>query len=272
MTKSNILTVSDLANAENEHVGWMSTLEYYQEVWNLVLSDIPNKLIAPIVLIKTGKKGKSKKNLGFPILTQKQFDNLLKTQVMMYKTINPQPSVFVWPIGVLYRGNNAVHWNVFIVKKSSRKILRFDPSMSINNDPQYAYSKHIPKKIASAFKKDIVLVLPQKPCQVDIHGLDHFCQTWILFFTDFFLHNSDRKRLSAFKKFDFFNKGKPMLKSWLRCIYKQLHHGKKETWFDYAMTRFPALFHYQHPDTGLLKKAPILKGKKCWGVIFAKIK
>ena len=62
--------------------------------------------------------------------------------------------------------------------------------------------------------------------------------------------------------FDFKHKGEALLKSWLRCIYKNLKHGPTETWYDYSVLHFPGLFHFINQDN--VVEAPLLKKQQCW--------
>lgn len=255
-TKKVKITPKLVSAAEYEHIGWMSTIAYYQQVWNYILSDVPGAQLGPIVLVKKGSKGQRRKNLDFPILTADAFGKLVRSQAN-----EPTPQVLVWPVGVLYRGGDAVHWNVFIYKRGARNIIRFDPGVAC-----YAYSDAVINRLSDGFGKPVNLMALKTPCQVDQCGTDHFCQTWIMLLADYYLHVTDKRKLLKFKHFDFFNKGKPLLKSWLRCIYKNLQHGPYETWFDYVNSKFPGLFYY-HDDDNSLAPAPNMNTKQCWQIL-----
>jgi len=180
-------------------------------------------------------------------------------------TVNPKKTVLVWPVGVLYRGGNAVHWNVFIYKRGASRIIRFDPASSTQTKSCYVYSDAVVNHISAGFGKRVYLVPLEFACQMDSCGADHFCQTWIIFLADYYLHAKGKQKLTKFEKFDFKSKGKPLLKSWLRCIYKHLYHGPTETWFKYAGTHFPGLFYYRG-DNGITL-APDVKATHCWQIL-----
>jgi len=179
-----------------------------------------------------------------------------------------KPKFFVWPIGTLYRGGAAVHWNVFVFERGTKEMLRFDPSHCVGGGSRYVYSDAIVTSMALVSGTPVVMVPLNNACQVDQCGLDHFCQTWVILFVDFYLHSADPRKLATIQTFDFYHLGKPLMKTWLRCVSRHLYHGREETWYDYAKRHFPAMFHFD--DGQKLRRAPNLSAKQCWRLLSMK--
>lgn len=275
--KKSVITQDIITASENEHIGWMSEDSYYTQVLSLITSDVstdvylgPNILVSENLHSPRTKKRKRKEQfigVGFSVLSMENFREIVKSHVV--KFLNSEKKRIIWPVGFLYQQkSNAVHWNVFVYKKGNSSVCRFDPALSSNGASCYAYSKDIQEIIAECLKKTIYTVKTELPCQRDVCGVDNFCQTWILLLVDFYLHVSDPGRIKKFEQFDFYNHGKPILKSWLRCIYKQLKHGEQETWFDYTMNHFPGLFSYQDTN-GKIQHAPDIDKRVCWHTLLS---
>ena len=259
------ITSSDVRSAEATHVGWMSESKYYQEMWGLVVKDFPTVSAEPAVIFQRRFKDKklntsNRIDLGFPILDSSG----IKKQTADIMTQLDDGKSVVWPIGVLYEpsGHN-IHWNVFIFSKQS--VIQFDPGSCSAGFSCYAYSKQVLKYIEDASGLKLLRIATNKICQKDVHGEDAFCQTWVIFFVDIFL-NTDAEDFEVFRTFDFFTKGKPLLKSWLKCMYKQLYHGE-ETWFSYATRTNPGLFKYV-TKSKQIKDVPNLEHGECFTAIF----
>ncbi len=144
-----------------------------------------------------------------------------------------------------------MHWNVFIYSKAT-VIIQFDPDKtSIScHDATYQFDEKVSSIIMNQFNVNencFVQFASDKACQVDYDGDDHFCQTWIVLFADFYIHVDDA--FEKFRKFNFLINGKRLLKAWMRCVYKNMKHGTKESWETYVLStrpEFSSLFHYQH--------------------------
>ena len=259
------ITANTVSRAEDEHVGWMSDIKYYNQVLQQIVADLGDKvLVGPPLLVRNNKHKGAVKNVNLKIIKISEFGKYAQTQAQIFKSMNH--TVFVWTIGNLYATNANVHWNVFLYESKSKTMLQFDPGLCTTGRC-YVYSKSIATKIASAFKISIEHVKLDAACQADLSGSDHFCQTWVLLFTDYFIHNKQHNKLKMFQEFDFLNNGKALLKTWLQCIYKNLMYGD-ETWFRYANKKFPGLFHY-HNKRAKLVRAPSSKVSLCWKTITA---
>lgn len=275
MVKRGIITQGIIAASENEHIGWMSEESYYSQVWSLITRDVSTDVyLGPNVLVSNNlyqsKKRKRKEQfigVGFRVLSIENFRAIVESHVVEF--LESEKQRLIWAVGFLYQQkSNAVHWNVFVYKKGNNSVCRFDPALSSNGTSCYAYSADITTIISNFLKKPIYTVKTDLPCQKDVCGVDNFCQTWILLLVDFYLHVSDPGRIKKFEQFDFYNYGKAILKSWLRCIYKQLKYGEHETWFDYTMKNFPGLFSYSDAN-GKIKHAPDIEKDVCWKTLLS---
>ena len=266
-----------LDRAESEHVGWMSTQEYYEGVWKFILRDVPHVMLGTPILVKlTAMKNVS--SLGISTANHKKCNKIANDLAKKLKS-SKSKSMLVWPIGSLTE-NNYVHWNVFIYSEKTG-VIQFDPDKtSIScHAPTYQFDEKITSIIRKQFAvstDNYVQFASNRSCQVDYDGDDHFCQTWIVLFTDFYVHVDDA--LEKFRKFDFLIHGKRLLKAWMRCVYKNMKHGTTESWETYVLrTRpeFSSMFHYQHAHTNKfitessasIKKLAVRENGSCWGAL-----
>jgi len=265
--------ITSLSIAENEHIGWMSTKEYYEDVWKFVLRDVPTVMLEmPILVKRTNKKSQG---ISIRTISLGRFKKEAKTLDCKFRKSDMLQ--LVWPIGSLDGAN--VHWNVFIYSKKGNSLIQFDPDRTCHwhEYENYAFDEAITENIKSAFGvQNYKPFASTQACQVDLDGDDHFCQTWILLFADFYLHVEGA--LEKFASFNYLYEGKRLLKAWMRCLYKNMLHGPKESWEAYVLhksRKFGSMFHYQEAVTNEFvtespKDVKLLSSRedaRCWTVL-----
>ena len=271
-------TSATVEKSENEHVGWMSTKSYYTEVWHFVLKDVKGACLGtPVCFRRDGKSTLVDQKIGFDVVDEAQFEKLAQEQAKVMQ--NVKNKILVWPIGTLYKKKtSAVHWNVFVYSKADSTLVQFDPGRSCTDKiVNYAFDNSIESAIRRSLMNSAhtprLKTTPfefRSICQVDQLGADHFCQTWVIIFVDFYLHNTNNPK--SIQEFDFLNGGKRLLKAWLWCVYSNLHHGSM-TWAEYvAKNGFASLFHFYDGRSFVREEAseethPRESRGNCWLVL-----
>lgn len=126
-----------------------------------------------------------------------------------------------------------IHWNACIVK--TNEVIWFDPATSKQNK-ELEIDINIYESLKTFFtteRKIRNVYCTYSPQQLEISNNDIFCQTWVMMFVDFYIHN----KFNTFEHYNFITNGNIPLRKWCyeKCMkmeeYKNYPYMDRYKWF-----------------------------------------
>jgi hypothetical protein len=280
--------IDKIVAAEQQHIQYMSTLEYAKPFWQKLKRNNSVHVVDPFMTADDDVDPDPASFDGDMEMYCKKSE--ICTHIS--KDLNVEDAGIkhiVIPVGSLLPVDGSeIHWNCFVVEiipSEPAMVTIIDPAKCSDGSAVYDYSDAILKHVSDCIKtiwgqNTVFRTLGlQMACQKDnfcggTSQRDAFCQTWVVLLAEFVVKTTKRKNLESLKNFNFYINGKKLLKTWLRCRYGQLVDSNLNmTWLAFVeQSDGMSLFDYYDSFANRYVRAPASNVEDCMSTLLEYVK